>query len=74
MTITNNIPTSPCPSCKKQCACGCKSCVERHGQNEKTEIYDRVNDLTICPFCKQASHPDAWLDAEVAEMKENGTW
>jgi NMD protein affecting ribosome stability and mRNA decay len=61
--------TSPCPNCGKQSKCGCKSCIERNGFDAETETFDETGELIICPFCKVASHPDHWLDTEVAEMK-----
>jgi hypothetical protein len=65
---------SPCPNCKKHSECGCNACIENFGENPNRRIFDYKNDIEICPYCKQGFTCDAWLDAEVQEMKDNGTW
>jgi hypothetical protein len=62
--------TSPCPRCKKHSKCGCGACIKRNGFDEHTATFDESGELKICPHCKQGSSPDAWLDAEWQEMKE----
>jgi hypothetical protein len=62
--------TSPCPNCKKESKCGCKSCIERNGFDEETETFDETGELIICPFCKVGSSENAWLDAEWAAIGE----
>ena len=62
--------TSPCPNCGKQSKCGCKYCVERNGFDAETETFDETGELIICPYCKVASHPDHWLDAEMKQIRE----
>ena len=64
---------SPCPSCKKHSLCGCVSCMINFA-GEYRRRYDPDTQKEVCPHCLQGFSCDAWLDAEVSEMKDNGTW
>lgn len=50
-----------CPSCKKSCKCGCKSCRDR--DKDDSIRFDFVDgDFIKCPHCKIVLHADQWLD------------
>lgn len=55
----------PCPNCRKESYCGCRSCLSNRKPDEVLEIWlDKEIGIVACGHCGFAMISDAWASME----------
>ena len=61
---------TPCPKCEKRSTCGCSSCDDRRKMPRQRNRKFVNGDYEECPYCREISHCDSWMDEDYKDYKE----